>query len=102
MEQVDFFTACEILADELNVDISQDEGYVKRKSIVNYNEEAAETYHKNVKVVQDYLTKERGLTEKTINAFTLGADNHGNVFIPFVDTNGRYVGYALRLSLIHI
>lgn len=96
MEQVDFFTACEILADELNVDISQDEGYVKRKSIVNYNEEAAETYHKNVKVVQDYLTKERGLTEETINEFTLGADNHGNVFIPFVDTNGRYVGYALR------
>lgn len=95
-DNVDFFTACEKLAEELNVDISQDDGYVKRKSIVNYNEEAAQTFHKNVNVVYDYLTKERGLTDETIDAFMLGADNHGNVFIPFSDVNGRYVGYALR------
>lgn len=96
MNSVDFYTAVEMLADELNVDIEQDKGYKERKEKVSKRQQYALENHKNVKTVKDYLTKERGLSEETIEYFKLGADQRGNVTIPFVDVNGRYVGSAIR------
>lgn len=95
-KQVDFYTALEDLAEELNVDITRDPKYVERKKIVNEHQLRAEECSHNVKVVWDYLTKKRCLSEETIKYFQLGADERGNVMIPLVDVNGRYVGEALR------
>ena len=95
-DHVDFYTAVETLADELNIDIARDPKYVQRKAIVNNHKELAIQRHKNVSVVKDYLNKKRALTDETINDFMLGADNYGNVNIPLIDVNGRYVGEAIR------
>ena len=92
---VDFYTALEELAEELNVDLTKDPRYEKRKAIVNGYEKKAVECRKNLKAVKDYLYK-RGLTDETINFFELGADSYGNVYIPFIDENGRYVGGATR------
>ena len=93
---VDFYTAVEKLADEMNVDIARDVGYTKRKETVNFREQKAKEAHKRVNVVKDYLQKERGLSSDSIDYFMLGADGNGNVTIPFVDVNGRYVDWAIR------
>jgi replicative DNA helicase len=93
---VDFYTAVEKLADELNVDITRDKTYSKRKEAVTFREQKAKEAHKRVGVVKDYLQKERGLSSDSIDYFALGADGYGNVTIPFIDANGRYVGWAIR------
>ena len=95
MDNVDFYTALEKLADELNVDLTRDPRYLERKKIVSEHQIHAEKYHSNVNVVRDYLHS-RNLTDETIDYFMLGADSRGNVAIPFVDENGRYVGGAIR------
>ena len=96
VKQVDFFNAVELLAEELNIDIKRDTSYIKRKSISNKYKDFVAKCNANVKIVEDYLTKQRGLRAETIKEFELGANEQGNVVIPFVDENNRYVGIALR------
>ena len=96
IHQVDFFTAVETLAEELNIDIQKDPSYVRRKSISENYKAVAAKYQARVKVVEDYLTKKRGLRAETIKDFRLGANENGDVVIPFVDENDRFVGLALR------
>ncbi len=96
VEQVDFFTAVEKLAEELNIDIARDEDYARRKTLSMQYKAHAEKCHRNVKVVEDYLMKTRGLTAETIEEFQLGATEKGDVVIPYVDENDRNVGVALR------
>lgn len=95
-DSVDFYTAVEKLANELNVDIEHDQTYQARKKAVSENEEWALKCKKNIRVVKDYLNNKRGLSDETIEYFKLGADSYGNVSIPFIDVNGRYVGHAVR------
>lgn len=94
-DSVDFFTAAEKLADWMNVELRKDAKYVAMKKAVNEHEKNAVKYHKDVKVVEDYLRKKRGLSDKTIETFMLGAYK-GGVSIPFYDVNGRCVGGAIR------
>ena len=96
IKQVDFFNAVESLAEELNIDIQRDHSYVKRKSISNKHKDFVAKCKANVNTVEDYLTKKRGLRAETIKEFELGANEQGNVVIPFIDENNRYVGIALR------
>ena len=96
VNHVDFFTAVETLAEELNIDIKKDASYVRRKSISNKHRDFVSKCKANVKTVEDYLIKQRGLRAETIEEFELGANEQGNVVIPFVDSNNRYVGVALR------
>lgn len=93
---VDFYTAVEKLADELNVDIEHDATYQSRKKAVSDNKEWALACKKNLKTVERYLEERRGLNPETMDYFQLGADSYGNVSIPFIDVNGRYVGHAVR------
>lgn len=95
MDKVDFHTALEKLADELNVDLFRDPKYQKRKEIVQMHMANAIKYHSKVDAVRDYLHS-RNLNDETIDYFMLGADRKGNVTIPFIDVNGRYVGGAIR------
>lgn len=95
-DHVDFYTAVEKLAEQLNVDITKDPKYAQRKAIVNSHEQLALERHKKVSVVKDYLIKKRCLSQDTIDFFVLGADDYGNVNIPLIDVNGRYIGEALR------
>lgn len=95
MDKVDFHTALEKLADELNVDLFRDPKYQKRKEIVQMHMANAIKYHGKVDAVRDYLHS-RNLNDETIDYFMLGADRKGNVTIPFIDVNGRYVGGAIR------
>lgn len=95
-DHVDFYTAVETLAEELNIDVNLDPKYAKRKELVNNHKKLAIIRHKNVDVVRDYLNKERNISDETINDFMLGADDYGNVNIPLIDINGRYVGEAIR------
>ena len=92
---MDFFSAVEFLADKLNIEIRNDPEYKKKKTLAEENRQKSFTFHRNVSAVKDYLTKERGLTEETIDKFCLGANN-GCVTIAFVDENDRYVGGAIR------
>lgn len=94
-DSVDFFTAAEKLADWMNVELKKDAKYVAVKKSVNEHEKKAVLYHKDVKVVLDYLHKERGLSDETIEFFMLGSYK-GGVSIPFFDENGRCVGGAIR------
>lgn len=93
---LDFFGATERLADELNIDLEHDKTYQQRKEAIGKREKWACEGHKNVKVVYDYLTQKRKLSKATIDYFMLGADVHGNVTIPLIDSNGRYVNWAVR------
>lgn len=95
-DSVDFYTAVEKLADELNVDIEHDATYQSKKKAVSDNEEWALACKKNLKTVERYLEERRGLNPETMDYFQLGADSYGNVSIPFIDVNGRYVGHAVR------
>ncbi len=94
--RLDFFAAAEKLADLMNVDLTHDKGYKARKEAVNKRQEWARACVRNRKVVKDYLNKVRGLSDSTIDYFQLGADEHGNVSIPLIDANGRYVSWAVR------
>lgn len=93
---VDFYVAVERLAEELNVDIEHDATYQSRKKAVSENQGWAMECEKRLPSVDRYLQERRGLTPETIKYFHLGADSYGNVSIPFVDVNGRYVGHAVR------
>ena len=95
MDNVDFYTALEKLADELNVDLFRDPKYKERKEVVQMHMANAIKYHGKVDVVRDYLHS-RNINDETIDYFMLGADKKGNVTIPFIDVNGRYVGGAIR------
>lgn len=95
-DNVDFYTAVEKLAEELNVDIEHDATYQSRKKAVSDNQRWAMECEKRLPSVDRYLQERRGLTPETIKYFHLGADVYGNVSIPFVDVNGRYVGHAVR------
>lgn len=94
--KLDFFAAAEKLADLMNVDLTHDKGYKAKKEAVNKRQEWARNCQRNLKVVKDYLNKKRGLSDKTIEQFQLGADEYGNVSIPLIDANGRYVSWAVR------
>ena len=94
--KLDFFAAAEKLADIMNVDLTHDKGYKARKEAVNKRQEWAENCKRNLKVVKDYLNKKRGLSDLSIEYFQLGADEYGNVSIPLIDANGRYVSWAVR------
>lgn len=96
VKQLDFFAAVETLAEELNIDIQKDEGYVRRKSLSLQFKSAVDKYRRRIGVVETYLKEKRGLTDKTISDFELGANEEGSVTIPYVDQNGRYVGLAVR------
>ena len=96
VNHVDFFSAVELLADELNIDVLKDPNFVKRKSLSNRFKSFVSKAHSNLQPVLDYLIKQRGLSRDTINFFELGANDRGDVVIPFVDSNNRYVGVALR------
>lgn len=93
---LDFFGAAEKLADIMNIDLTHDTAYRKKKEAISKKQQWAEDCHKNVKVVEDYLVQKRKLSKETIEYFKLGADMHGNVTIPLTDRNGCYVGWALR------
>lgn len=95
-DSVDFYTAAETLARDMNVEITKDKKYIETKTKTQNFQQRAEKCHANVRVVSDYLHKARGLLDETIDRFMLGADEHGNVTIPFVDENGRYCGGAVR------
>lgn len=95
-DKVDFYAAVEKLADELNVDIEHDPTYQSRKKAVSDNKDWAYACKKNLKTVERYLEERRGLTPETMEYFQLGADSYGNVSIPFIDANGRYIGHAVR------
>ena len=92
---LDFFAAVEKLADELNIDFNRDERYIARKKIANQCQLFATNSMKNVNRVYDYL-KSRNLSDDTIKKFELGANPFGNVTIPFIDENGRYIGCSVR------
>lgn len=94
--KLDFFAAAEKLADIMNVDLTHDKGYKARKEAVNKRQDWAKNCQRNLKVVKDYLVKRRGLSDSTIEYFQLGADEYGNVSIPLIDANGRYVSWAVR------
>lgn len=94
--RLDFYSAAEKLAEEMNVDLTHDKGYQARKEATNKMQEWARNCQRNLKVVKDYLYKKRNLTDKTVEYFQLGADEHGNVSIPLIDENGRYVSWAVR------
>ena len=94
--KLDFFGAAEKLAELMNVDLSTDKGYQAKKEAVNKQMDWAKACQRNVKVVKDYLNKKRGLSDSTIEYFQLGADKYGNVAIPLIDSNGRYVSWAVR------
>ena len=94
--KLDFYAAAERLAEEMNVDLSKDKGYQAKKEAVNKRQEWARDCQRNLKVVKDYLNKKRGLSDKTIEFFQLGADRRGDVAIPLIDSNGRYVSWAVR------
>ena len=96
IKNVDFFTAVELLAEEFNFDIQRDPDYLRRKSISEQYKAVVRADHARVKVVKDYLTDKRGLRAETIDEFMLGANEHGDVTIPFIDENSRFVGLALR------
>lgn len=96
VKQVDFFAAVETLAEDLNVDIRKDPEYARRKSISEKFKDFVVQAQARVKIVEDYLTEKRGLRADTVKEFRLGANEHGDVVIPFVDESDRYVGIALR------
>ena len=95
INQVDFFTAVEKIADELNIDVKHNPEYKEKKKIVSELQEKLVDFEKNINSVKGYLTDERKLEEETIQAYHLGANN-GNVVIPFINDNGLYIGYAVR------
>ena len=93
---LDFFAAVEKLADELNIDFKTDARYVERKRQSLQFQNMMHQCHQNLKPIHDYLTKSRGLTDETIEKFQLGANDSGDVVIPFIDENGRNIGVAVR------
>ena len=94
--KLDFFAAAEKLAEIMNVDLTHDKGYKAKKEAITKQKDWAENCKRNLKVVKDYLNKKRGLSDSTIEYFQLGADEYGNVSVPLVDANGRYVSWAVR------
>jgi len=86
--------AVEKLADELNIDWSQNETYTRQKTIVEENSYCLINYRKNLPKIIDYLTQKRGFTPEICTEFQLGY--HDGLMIPIRDINGRTVAFAKR------
>jgi len=94
-QHTDFYGATEMLATELNIDLSTDEKYCETKNFIKSNEALAHRYHGAVMKVMDYMTIKRGLSPDTVKAYMIGADDN-SMIIPMRDKYGRCVAFAKR------
>ena len=102
MESLSFYQAVEALADKYEVS-TDDEKYQREKDMYRENAITANSFHKKVNTVTDYLVEKRGLSLETINEFQLGYDSGGflgidvaGIVIPIQDHYGRIVGFSKR------
>lgn len=97
-ENCTYNEAIELLALENNIEI-KDEIYLKEKAFYETNQNTAFRCYKKLDIVREYLTKERGLTNETMDNFYLGyeSNNIGKaIVIPLHDKNGRIVAFCKR------
>ncbi len=107
IEGVEFARAMEILAEKAGVKIERqdvDPNYKKKTKLYEINHMAAEFYHhlltkhKSGQKALDYLKKERGLDDATIDAYKLGyAPNNWDTLNQFLTKKGFETG-DLELS----
>lgn len=91
-----FDEAVNILAENYNINLNNDEIYVKQKSISEKNEYLCKQYQRNTGTIYDYLIK-RGFTDEIIELYGFGYDNKGKrMAIPLVNRYGRIVGFTYR------
>lgn len=96
-----FYAAIKALAEEYGIDLSNDQAYVKQRSIAQRNEILCREYESNADKIHDYLTKKRGLTEEIIAKHRLGYGHpprsEENVLtIPMYNLYGTLVGFGFR------
>lgn len=98
-ESCSYTEAIELLAIENNIDISLDKEFQAEKTIYEANQRIAHNCYKKLDVVREYLTKERGLSNDTMDNFYLGYDSNNSgkaIVIPLHDRNGRIVAFCKR------
>lgn len=95
-----FFQSIEFLADKYSINLDTDESYQKQKDIARRNEKKCREYEGNLKIVYEYLRKDRGLSDEIIRSHRLGYctdEYHPNTLtIPMRDLYGRLVAFGYR------
>lgn len=98
-EDCSYTEAIELLALENNIDISLDKEFQAEKTLYEANQRIAYKCYKKLDVVRDYLAKERGLSNETMDNFYLGYESNATgkaIVIPLHDRNGRIVAFCKR------
>lgn len=101
MEQEDcsYTEAIELLALENNININTDQEYQKEKNVYENNQKLAFKSYKKLDIIREYLIKERGLSNETMDNFYLGYESNDigkAIVIPLHDRNGRIVAFCKR------
>lgn len=99
-ENVDVFTALEMLATEKGIQLSHhnNEGYQRRKEFQQRQSALVEAANKKaaVKAAVDYLLQ-RGINQASVNRFKIGyGEKNHSIIIPLVDHRNLEIGYAER------
>lgn len=99
-ENVDVFTALEMLAAEKGIHLSteDDEGYQRRKAAQQKQSNLVETASKNAgkKEAVDYILQ-RGLSQESVTKFMIGyGEKNHSLIIPLFDHRNLPIGYAER------
>lgn len=95
--KIDYSSAVERLADEFNIDISNDAEWKKQKDIVKMMTDVRDSAIKFKDKIKQYLMDERKLSAGTIDSFKLGYNNDLALIIPLHDPNDRCIAIAKRL-----
>lgn len=113
IENIDYNTAVEQIAEANNVDIGKNEDWKRQKTHTEKCNNLMRKYQSRLDKCIDYLKNERALTEATISEFKLGwtpdisEDNVSfskpekytglsGIAIPLHDKNGRVVAFSYR------
>lgn len=97
VENVTYVRALEDLAEMYDIDLSDDEEYIKARDYFKETEEEILRYKKNVDKCINYLKDKRKLSETTIKELAYGFNTeHGSIVIPIRNTDGMFVAKAER------
>lgn len=99
-ENVDSYTALEMLAGEKGIPLStqDNEGYQRRKEFQRKQSALVKTAHTKsaIKKASDYIFN-RGISQESVNKFKLGyGEKNFSIIIPLVDHRNMEIGYAER------